>query len=217
MDQVASMLGIPLPLSRARDLIMKQETRCRPTVSKRQRPRGNDSNSVILCPRHQFLQKHTPTKDNDDDTASTVSTETSLDDQILTTGSVVTFAEPLVTQIIARPITDQLEKGNLYYLDRDFKKFRQESRKCLKGGGARRHPKVQFSNTPVTKVHVYSQIVVERETLFYSELDIKRYVLYYFCTFSHTKTAGFRGRPVNEPANFIWLNRSTFVLFQISR
>jgi len=166
MDQVASILGIPLPVYRARDAVMKQTHRSR-------RRRRENSNSVFLHRDSLLLHNHSFQKQitkDDDDTASTVSNttvSTLYDYQISSTS--VTFAEPLVTHVFERPRTNREEKRVLHYADYEYRQFRRDYIE----GVRHRDPVVKFKENLVTNVHVYPQLE-ENEALFYSESDLQR-------------------------------------------
>jgi hypothetical protein len=107
-------------------------------------------------------------KDDDDETASTVSCSESCSSG----SSSVTFAEPLVSDVFFRPATSREEKHLLYYCDRDFREFRKEYQSC--GKREPRDSVVSFSETIVTGVHLYPP-VEDKSALYYSESDLKRY------------------------------------------
>jgi hypothetical protein len=81
---------------------------------------------------------------------------------------VVTFADPLVTQIHFRPTTTLLEKRELFYSDIDFRTFRRNYH-------FQRDTQVGFKEKVVTDVWEIPPVDCP-EDLYYSNSDLQRYV-----------------------------------------
>lgn len=114
----------------------------------------------MLCINLYKLHK----AETDDDTASTVSTDSSFSNS-------VSFAAPLVTQVFERPMTTCAEKRDLYYSAADYKEFRYD----LIHGGEPRDKVVKFQPSVVTVVHTYS-VSVNKDVLYYSESDLQSFL-----------------------------------------
>ena len=109
--------------------------------------------------------------DEDDGTASTVS---SIDEDSFSSScseACVSFAEPLVTRVYERPITTLAEKHVLFYSDLEYRSFRRDYFESKQ----RSDSLVQFDDDLVTEVHEYS-IEGRKEDLFYNDDDLQRFL-----------------------------------------
>jgi hypothetical protein len=105
------------------------------------------------------------TQDNaDDETATTLCTS---DSDLSFSGSAVTFAETLVTEVRHRPYTTVEEKYTLFYNDLDFADFRRE---CY--SGKRRSRLVSFADSIVSEVHVVP-VIEDSGQMFYTEAELQ--------------------------------------------
>jgi hypothetical protein len=160
MNQVAIILGIELPLLKARDVVMKKN-KCSSFA---------DRPISIISHRDSLLLLGTQ-KDkssaNDDDTASTSSCSDS-DSSFSSSGALgVTFAEPLITEVITRPYTTINEKYQLFYNDYDYAEFRREAY------GLGRKRLVSFSTDIVSDVVILPP-VEDNSVMYYSEKELQR-------------------------------------------
>jgi hypothetical protein len=107
----------------------------------------------------------------DDDTASTLSTSTSMDDS-LTDFRQVTFAENLVTAVHYRPATTREEKYYLHYDEHDYRDFKYEYIT-----GKSRQRKVQFAHDLVTEViSIPAPSRKLQQKLYYSETELQEFL-----------------------------------------
>jgi hypothetical protein len=175
MDSCLITLGITLPLivvSSKRNLT----TRC---CSSSQQP------LLVPAPRFTIIS---PARDSllglmeksnsccspkeDDDTASTLSTSTSMDDSSMTDFRQVTFAEDLVTAVHYRPTTTRQEKYYLHYNEHDYRDFKYE---YVTGNSRQR--KVQFALDLVTQViSIPAPSRKLQQTLYYSETELQAFL-----------------------------------------
>lgn len=172
MEYTLSTLGIPSPSLKARQALR----RCR-TPSKRETSTSSSSSLLepllhhrdsLLCLLDLRYLAIAADAKYDDDTASTVSCS----DSDASSSGAVTFANPLVTDVFLRPVTTREDKARLYYCDRDYREFRREYHLC--GKREPRDSVVCFCETVVSEVFEYAAIE-EKELLYYSESDLKRY------------------------------------------
>jgi len=103
----------------------------------------------------------------DDDTASTLSAS---DSDLSFSGSIVTFAEVVVTEVHLRPYTTMEEKYSLYYNDYDYSEFRRE---CF--SGKRRNRRVRFADSVVSDVHIIS-VTENTAQMFYTESELQNFL-----------------------------------------
>jgi hypothetical protein len=108
---------------------------------------------------------------DDDDTASTISTSTSMDDS-MTDFRQVTFAENLVTAVHHRPRTTREEKYNLHYNEHDYRDFKYEY-----ATGISRQRKVKFAFDLVTEViSIPAPSSKLQQKLYYSEMELQEFL-----------------------------------------
>jgi hypothetical protein len=106
----------------------------------------------------------------DDDTASTASASDS--DSVFsfmsTESHSVSFADPLVTDVITRPYTTIRDKFDLYYSNHDYAEFRREAY-----GYQRREKLVKFADSMVTDVWTIPE-VEDASSMYYSKKELQR-------------------------------------------
>jgi hypothetical protein len=177
MENIASSLGFSLPSTSAKKAIMKcfksshyfikDETTdfneeshyCR--TSRKLCAQFSTDKGILRCPSDMA----------DDETASTVSSSAgdSLSSDFFS-DRVVSFAEPVVTEIRTRPTISDDEKPSLYYSDNDFRRFRRDFI-CHK-----KICRVRFPPTSVVTM-VYEYPPLENVELFYySQVDLQRFL-----------------------------------------
>lgn len=159
MDHVASILGLPQPLS-------KGPLRDRNTTHLRRRC-STDYQTEYDCIQFGEFSKTLCAAQNvpDDETLSSVS---SFDDSLSSNNS-VSFAPTLVTHVYERPFTSYAEKRRLYYSDADYRAFRND---CLQEPEPR-DSVVHFAPQVVSNVYTYT-LPLDKETLYYSDRDLQR-------------------------------------------
>lgn len=190
MEHVASILGLELPMGSARKTIMKSLPRRARVVKEGEE--GCCSTSVPPIPSvllelplsASLAQKNklvsastagTSSEDEDNLTLETYNSE--LDETSVSSSStaVVSFVEPIVTQVYYRPKLAPCEKQAMFYSEQDYVAFRNDffRQRSLR---QQRRRTVQFSREVVSEVFVY-QTSAEKDALFYSETDLQRYVV----------------------------------------
>lgn len=155
MNNVANILGIQLPSTKARDSVM-----ARP-------PRRSLSHGALLL--HQdSLQLVKNGKFLYDDEEDTVLTMMSSSDSSLSIDCGVTFAEPLVTEVHTRPCTTRQEKNALFYNEHDYLEFKRDYYY-----GTSRNTLVKFAETVVSHVWTVPPHDDPSEH-FYTEQDLQQ-------------------------------------------
>lgn len=171
-------LTLPIVGSRRRQ---RQETN---KVSSAQAPQLPSANKkgISSCHRDSFLvyleqaynikssefKFTTKASCRDDDTASTLSTTTDGDDSLGFTKS-VSFAEPLVTAVITRPLTTKEDKYYLHYNEHDYVDFKIEFLT-----GKERCRRVSFEREVVQEVHQVESLAKHSDDLYYSESELQQ-------------------------------------------
>ncbi|KAL7577434.1 hypothetical protein ACA910_004720 [Epithemia clementina (nom. ined.)] len=134
----------------------------------------------------------------DDHTLETVNTDEEDEDETSSSSlsispTVVSFADPLVTQIVYRPLVETEEQRvALWYGEDDYAEFRrafvrqqqrvwfkQQQQQQQQQGPCCRRRRVSFPAHPVTAVHEYPcqyHHPDEKNLLFYSEHDLERFL-----------------------------------------
>lgn len=158
MNQVASILGIDLPVFTARQVILKPLPRPVPRATLPAMLRHQDSLRLL-----EKRVKH------DDDTASTASvSDCDSDSFLLNETHSVSFAEPLVTEVITRPYTTMRDKYALYYTNDDYCEFRREAY-----GYEPQQKLVKFADSMVSEVWTIPA-VVDAPSMYYSKKELQR-------------------------------------------
>ena len=189
MDACLSTLGVTLPIAfqGRRKLALKQiQASCssstEPVFSNNSL--GDCHRDSLLVMFENSLEKTLPSKSlhyekEDDDTASTQSLTTSSesDDEYPVEQAtpsrtrLVSFAEPVVTEIHYRPKTTKAEKYTLFYDEYDYSDFKI----AFITGKSPRTRKVSFSHDIVSHVHVFKgPSSTLRKDLYYSEPELQR-------------------------------------------
>jgi hypothetical protein len=158
MNYIVETLGLALPMVSKRRAVMMGESKTSSRTA---------TNSAIMC-KSGSCASFDKYRD-DDETASTVS---SYDDSTSSIGS-VSFAGELVTEVYVRPVTTLQEKRELYYTERDYRRFRQEY--FMEQACNARPRAVSFAPKMVTNVHSYS-VGADRDNLYYSNDDLQRFL-----------------------------------------
>ena len=186
MDVCLATLGVTLPVAfqGRRKLVLKQQACVAEGLPK---SLGECHRDSLLILSERALKKAAFTlpksldsyhQKEDDDTASTQSLTTSEEDdscispieESSSSSRLVSFAEPLVTEIHYRPYTTKAEKYALYYDEYDYSDF-----KIAFITGKSRNRKVNFSHEVVSEVHVFKPASKqERKELYYSEPELQR-------------------------------------------
>jgi hypothetical protein len=158
MNEVASILGIDLPVFKARQLMMKPLPRPFPRATLPSMLRHQDSLRLL-----EKRVKH------DDDTVSTASaSDCDSDSFLLNETHSVSFAEPLVTKVMTRPYTTMRDKYALYYSNHDYCEFRREAY-----GYEPRQKLVKFADSMVSEVWTIPA-VVDTSLMYYSKKELQR-------------------------------------------
>jgi hypothetical protein len=158
MNQVASILGIDLPVLKARQVVMMPLPRLVPRATLPVMLRHQDSLRLL-----DKRVKH------DDDTASTASlSDCDSDSFLLNETHSVSFAEPLVTQVITRPYTTMRDKYALYYSNNDYCEFRREAY-----GYVPQQKLVKFADSMVSEVWTIPA-VLDASSMYYSKKELQR-------------------------------------------
>lgn len=158
-------LGLEVPLFKARDAVMR--------LRRREVPQGAlvRFQGQVVCIDFSKVSSASAEYYKDDDTASTVSSDDSVSS--CATGSCVTFAEQLVTDVFERPATTWSEKHVLFYSELEYRQFRRDY--CLYKMQSQRNILVKFAEEPVSAVYEYSQDG-EKDELFYTEQELQRFL-----------------------------------------
>jgi len=161
MNEVASILGINLPIVSSRNAVMRE--RFNRQVFRQ------DKHFPIICQRDSLLVHKSQCDCKDDDTACTVSSSecgVSVD-----TPHSVSFAENLVTEVYTRPYTTINEKQRLFYSDWEYLEFRRNAY-CSNNG---RERLVQFADDVVSEVWIIPT-VSDSSSMYYSERELQSFL-----------------------------------------
>lgn len=161
MDHLGNTIGLQLPCFSARNAVMNcvngrniiREPKSRCNVEKRF--------------SFEFSKESLGQSSTDDDTVSTTSTGCSFSSSISSNN--VSFSPCLVTAEYERPVTKPEQKRELYYCDKDYRRFRRDYYDFRRRGSSLVH----FSEDLVTQVHEYSSEGSAAD-LYYNEADLKR-------------------------------------------
>eukprot|EP00521_Asterionellopsis_glacialis_P013505 CAMPEP_0195294116 /NCGR_PEP_ID=MMETSP0707-20130614/14142_1 /TAXON_ID=33640 /ORGANISM="Asterionellopsis glacialis, Strain CCMP134" /LENGTH=194 /DNA_ID=CAMNT_0040355007 /DNA_START=35 /DNA_END=619 /DNA_ORIENTATION=+ len=181
MNHVADILGLPLPCLQARNAVMKEPT--------------NKSTTNAPCAsavehwqgRISFMKDASSSSSHklDDDTVSTCSLSDSESQQDSSLSfKMVTWSEPLVTEVRERPRTSRNDKSVLYWQERDYIEMRHEATASRRRNSSRqtRKPKsrrttrlVKFADCAVTDVWTvpYAE---NKSQLFYTERELQEFL-----------------------------------------
>mmetsp|Transcript_12764 Transcript_12764/g.18127 ORF Transcript_12764/g.18127 Transcript_12764/m.18127 type:complete len:196 (-) Transcript_12764:439-1026(-) len=182
MNQVADILGVTLPCLQARAAVMKEpihknnKSTQKPLVEHWQGRISfmkDDTTSSSLSSYHGKL--------DDDDTVSTCSLSDSESQD--SSYKMVTWAEPLVTDVRERPRTSRNDKSMLYWQEQDYIEMRREATLSRRRSSSRqqhqqhqeRRRLVKFADCAVTDVWTvpYAE---NKSQLFYTELELQEFL-----------------------------------------
>jgi hypothetical protein len=159
MNHLANTIGLQLPSLSARHAVMNCVKEWN-NLEEKLRP--NNENHFSF----EFSKESLGQSSTDDETASTISTECSISSSASYN---VSFSPCLVTAEFERPATMPHEKQELYYCEKDYRRFRREYYEFRKRGSSLVH----FCEELVTQVHQYSSEGSPSD-LYYNETDLKR-------------------------------------------
>ena len=192
MEVCLSTLGVTLPIAfqGRRKLVLKQascsSSSTEPVFSSNSLSECHRDSLLVMFERSLEKTLSKPTKSlhydqekEDDDTASTQSLTTSsesddeypVEQATPSRSRLVSFAEPVVTEIHYRPYTTKAEKYALFYDEYDYSDFKI----AFITGRSPRTRKVSFSHDIVSHVHVFKgPSRTLRNDLYYSEPELQR-------------------------------------------